>query len=226
MARAIETGLPQMRIEESAARRRRRIDSGRQVVVGVNRFRSGEASPIEVLKVDNAAVRAEQLAKLGTAPARARRRGRRGSAGQTLPKRRAEARTCSRAAVEAARAGATVGEMSAALERVFGRHVAEARAPSDVYAREIGADDDAVARVRAMTAEFERNEGRRPKILVAKIGQDGHDRGQKVIASAFSDFGFAVDVGPLFATPEETARAGGRRRRRTSSACRRSPPAT
>jgi methylmalonyl-CoA mutase len=205
MARALETGLPQMRIEESAATTQARIDSGRQVVVGVNRFESGNAAEIDVLKVDNAAVRSEQLAKLETL-----RRERDGAAVETALSELSEAARGTgnllTAAVEAARAGATVGEMSAALERVFGRYVADARPASNIYAREVGAEDDVVARVRAMTADFVQNEGHPPKILVAKMGQDGHDRGQKVIASAFSDFGFAVDIGPLFATPEETAR--------------------
>jgi methylmalonyl-CoA mutase len=205
MTKALETGLPQMRIEESAATTQARIDSGEQVVVGVNRFQSGDTASIEVLKVDNAAVRVEQIARLE----RLRRERDPAAVDKALAKLSGAARTTTNlldACVEAARAGSTVGEMSAALERVFGRYTADARPVSKIYAREIGRAADAVARVRAMTAEFERNEGRRPKILIAKIGQDGHDRGQKVIASALSDFGFAVEIGPLFATPEETAR--------------------
>ncbi len=205
MARAIETGLPQTRIEESAARTQARIDSGQQVVVGVNRHRSSEADEVEVLKVDNAAVRAEQIDKLETL-----RRERDGVAVEAalagLSNAAGGTENLLAAAVEAARAGATLGEMSAALGQVFGRHVAEVRAPSGIYAREIDPADEAVRRVLGLTAEFERNEGRRPAILVAKIGQDGHDRGQKVIASAFSDLGFEVEIGPLFATPEDTAR--------------------
>jgi methylmalonyl-CoA mutase len=205
MARAIEAGLPKQRIEEEAARAQARIDSGERVIVGVNRYKSGEAAqPIEVLKVDNAAVRAEQLAKLQKL--RAERDPT--AVEKTLAGLESAASGTGnllRAAVEAARAGATVGEMSAALERVFGRHVAETRTLSGVYRRELGSSD-AVDRVLAMTAEFERNEGRRPRILVAKIGQDGHDRGQKVIASGLGDLGFDVRVGPLFATPEEAAR--------------------
>ena len=205
MARAIETGLPQERIEESAAKVQARIDTGREVIVGVNRYRSRDAAEVEVLKVDNAAVRAEQIAKLEKLRRERDAAKTQGALAALSEAARGSANLLA-AAVEAARAGASVGEMSLALERVFGRHVAEARAPSGVYKREIDPDNDAVRRVVAMTADFARNEGRRPKILVAKMGQDGHDRGQKVIASGFADLGFDVDVGPLFATPEETAR--------------------
>ena len=204
MAKAIETGLPQMRIEELAARTQARIDSGRQTIVGVNRYQDQVPTDIEVLKVDNAAVRAEQIAKL----AKLRRERDSTAVEAALGRLTIAARGSDNllaASVEAAREGATLGEMSSALEKAFGRHVAEARAPSGVYAREIDREDPAVRRVLAMAAEFERNEGRRPAILVAKVGQDGHDRGQKVIASAFSDFGFDVTVGPLFATPEAVA---------------------
>jgi methylmalonyl-CoA mutase len=204
MARAIETGLPQERIEESAARVQARIDSGQQIVVGVNRYQTGDAPEVEVLKVDNAAVLAEQIAKLQRLR-RERDTAKAESALAALTEAARGTRNLLAASIDAARAGATVGEMSAALERVFGRHAAEARAPAGVYRREID-PNDAVRRVVALTAEFERNEGRRPKILVAKMGQDGHDRGQKVIASGFSDLGFDVDIGPLFASPDEAAR--------------------
>jgi len=206
MARALEKGLPKMRIEEAAARAQARIDSGQQTIVGVNRYRSGEDTEIEVLKVDNAAVRGEQLAKLE------RLRSERDPAAV-----KAALAALTRAAssgegnllalsVDAARARATVGEISDAMEQAFGRHVAEVRTLSGVYKREVGAMNRAVETVLAMTAEFERKDGRRPRVLVAKMGQDGHDRGQKVIASAFADLGFDVDVGPLFATPDEVAR--------------------
>jgi methylmalonyl-CoA mutase len=204
MAKAIETGLPQLRIEEAAARTQARIDSGQQTVVGVNRYRSDSAEHVEVLKVDNAAVRAEQIEKLAKL-----KRERDGAAVEAALERLSGAArgkdNLLAAALGTARAGATLGEMSAALERAFGRHVAEARAPSGVYVREIGSANASVQRVLAMTSEFERNEGRRPAILIAKIGQDGHDRGQKVIASAFTDFGFDVMTGALFATPQEVA---------------------
>jgi methylmalonyl-CoA mutase len=205
MAKAIETGLPQTRIEESAARKQAWIDSGKETVVGVNRYRSGEAAEIDVLKVDNAAVRSEQIAKLAKLRAERDEEKTQAVLAALAGAARGSANLLA-AAVEAARAGASVGEMSAALEGCFGRHVAEPRTPSGVYRREIDPDNDAVRRVLALTAEFERNEGRQPKILVAKMGQDGHDRGQKVIASGFADLGFDVDVGPLFASPEEAAR--------------------
>ncbi len=206
MARAIEKGLPKIRIEEAAARAQARIDTGQQIIVGVNRYKSGEETEIEVLKVDNAAVRGEQLAKLERL--RATRDPEKIKAALAALTRAARSGKGNLLAlsVEAARARATVGEISEAMEQAFGRHVAEVRTLSGVYKREVGAMNPAVETVLAMTAKFERNDGRRPRILVAKMGQDGHDRGQKVIASAFADLGFDVDVGPLFATPEEVAR--------------------
>jgi len=210
MTRAIESGLPKLRIEEAAARAQARIDSGAQAVIGVNKFRPRDDGPIDVLKVDNAAVRQLQINKLK------RLKGERD--GEAL-KQALEALTRCGArgngnllalAIDAARAKATVGEISLALEKAFGRHQAEIKAISGVYGREVGMSDaksaDAVERVRKLVAEFEENEGRRPRILVAKIGQDGHDRGQKVIATAFADLGFDVDIGALFATPVEAAR--------------------
>jgi len=210
MTRAIESGLPKLRIEEAAARTQARIDSGAQAVIGVNKFRPRDEKPIDVLKVDNAAVRQLQIDKL--------KRLKRERDSEAL-KQALDALTRSAAggngnllalAIDAARAKATVGEISLALEKAFGRHQAEIRAISGVYGREVGMADgrvaDAVERVQKLVAEFEDNEGRRPRILVAKIGQDGHDRGQKVIASAFADLGFDVDIGALFATPVEAAR--------------------
>jgi methylmalonyl-CoA mutase len=203
MARAIEAGLPQRRIEEAAARAQAQIDSGRRTIVGVNRYRSSDAAGVEVRKVDNAAVRAEQIGKLRKLKTERSAAAVEAALSALSQAARGTANLLA-VAIDAARAGATVGEMSAALERVFGRHSAQTRALSGVYRREVG-ESAVVDRVIAMTAEFERNEGRRPRILVAKMGQDGHDRGQKVIASAFSDLGFAVDIGPLFSTPEEAA---------------------
>jgi len=207
MAKAIETGIPKMRIEEAAARTQARIDAGRQTVVGVNKYRVEDDQPIEVLKVDNSAVRTAQIAQL--AKLRAERDGVRCQ--QTLDALTAAAQSGEgnllALSVEAIRARATVGEISFALEKVFGRHKAEIRTISGVYSSEIqtrGADR--VARVQAMVKQFETLDGRRPRIMVAKMGQDGHDRGQKVIATAFADLGFDVDVGPLFQTPEEAAR--------------------
>ena len=206
MAKAIEAGVPKMRIEEAAARTQARIDAGRQTVVGVNRYAGPDEAEFEVLKVDNEAVRAEQMEKL-----RRLRAARDPQAVASALDALTEAARTGRGnllalSVEAARASATVGEISDAMEKAFGRHTAEIRTLSGVYKREVGTMNRAVERVLAMTAKFEEDEGRRPRILVAKIGQDGHDRGQKVIASAFADIGFDVDIGPLFATADEAAR--------------------
>jgi len=206
MAKAIGAGVPKLRIEEAAAKTQARIDAGVQSVIGVNKYRPETERPVEVLKVDNSAVRRLQIDKLA-------RLKRERNAGEVEAKLEALTQ-CARSgegnllafAVDAARAKATVGEISSALEKVFGRHRAEVRAISGVYRREAGAMSDSIERVQRLVAGFERNEGRRPRILVAKIGQDGHDRGQKVIASAFADLGFDVDIGPLFATPAEAAR--------------------
>ncbi len=209
MTAAIDAGIPKLRIEEAAARTQARIDSGRQMLVGVNAFtpRSGEVSEVEVLKVDNGAVRVGQLAKLR------KLRAERDPAAlqQALQALTDSASTGSgnllALSVEAARAKATVGEMTAALEQVFGRHVPVVRTISGVYRAEASTGDGAGAdAVLTATAEFAERHGRQPRILVAKMGQDGHDRGQKVIVSAFADLGFDVDVGPLFSTPEEVAR--------------------
>jgi methylmalonyl-CoA mutase len=206
MAKAIEAGIPKLRIEEAAAKTQARIDAGRQAVIGVNVFRTDEDRAIEVLKVDNAAVRRLQVEKLN------RLRAERDAAAVAGALQALTACAASgdgnllALAVEAARAKATVGEISEALEKVWGRHRAEVRAISGVYKREAGPMSEAVERVRGMVEAFEAQDGRRPRILVAKVGQDGHDRGQKVIASAFADLGFDVDIGPLFATPAEAAR--------------------
>jgi methylmalonyl-CoA mutase len=205
MAKAIEAGLPKLRIEEAAARTQARIDAGMQSVIGVNRFPPDEEPPVEVLRIDNAAVRARQIEKLTRLKAARDAR----AAQEALD---ALTRAADRGngnllelAIDAARAKATVGEISAALEKVFGRHVASIKAITGVYKREVGMTG-AVDQVHRAVEAFEQAEGRRPRILVAKIGQDGHDRGQKVIASAFADLGFDVDIGPLFATPQEAAR--------------------
>ena len=205
MAKAIEAGIPKLRIEEAAAKTQARIDAGRQAVIGVNKFRPTDEQPIDVLKVDNSAVRTQQLEKL--ARLRAERDPKAVDAALNALTEGAKANGNLLAlAINAARAKATVGEISMALEKVFGRHRAEIRSISGVYKREVGTMSDAVKRVQAMVEAFEENDGRRPRILVAKMGQDGHDRGQKVIASAFADLGFDVDIGPLFATPDEAAR--------------------
>jgi methylmalonyl-CoA mutase len=205
MAKAIEAGIPKLRIEEAAAKTQARIDSGAQAVIGVNKYRPTDEAPIDVLKVDNSAVRTLQIDKLG----RLKRERDPQAVAEALAALTRSAGDGNgnllALAIDAARAKATVGEISAALEQVYGRHRAEIRAISGVYRRESGMAD-AVERVTRLVKQFEADEGRRPRILVAKVGQDGHDRGQKVIASAFADLGFDVDIGPLFATPAEAAR--------------------
>jgi methylmalonyl-CoA mutase len=214
MAQAIDDGIPKLRIEEAAARTQARIDSGRQPVIGVNKYRVDADEAIEVLRVDNADVLAQQKAKLEqlradrdpraveealgrlTDAARAAAEGRRGNGLDT---------NLLKLAVDAARARASVGEISDALEVVYGRHAAQVRTISGVYREEAGSSAP-VEEARRRAEAFAEAEGRRPRILVAKMGQDGHDRGQKVIATAFADLGFDVDVGPLFQTPEEVAR--------------------
>jgi len=205
MAKAIEAGIPKMRIEEAAARTQARIDAGRQTIVGVNKYRVDDPDNVEILKVDNARVRRGQLEKL--ARLRAERDPAAVQAALARLTRSAETGEGNllELAVDAARERATVGEISTALETVWGRHVAEVRTVSGIYSSEVGAST-MVDSVKRLVAEFEELEGRRPRILIAKMGQDGHDRGQKVIATAFADLGFDVDIGPLFQTPEEAAR--------------------
>ncbi|MBD3308739.1 methylmalonyl-CoA mutase [candidate division KSB3 bacterium] len=205
MVKAIETGLPKMRIEEAAARRQALIDSGQETVVGMNKYRLPQEQPIDILEVDNTAVRETQLKRL--AQLRAERHESEVQAALHAITKCAETGEGNLLAlsVEAARARATLGEISAAIEHVCGRHRAVTRAISGIYSSEFGAQDD-IERTRRLTDEFEQYEGRRPRIMIAKMGQDGHDRGAKVIATAFADLGFDVDIGPLFQTPEETAR--------------------
>ncbi|HEY0501723.1 MAG TPA: methylmalonyl-CoA mutase [Kutzneria sp.] len=204
MAKAIDAGIPKLRVEEAAARTQARIDSGRQPVIGVNKYRVDTDEEIEVLKVDNHGVRAQQIEKL-----RRLREERDEQSTQdaldALTRAAGGGGNLLELAVNAARAKATVGEISDALEKVYGRHAGQIRTISGVYRDEAGSAGN-VAAVLDRVAEFEREEGRRPRILVAKMGQDGHDRGQKVIATAFADLGFDVDVGPLFQTPAEVAR--------------------
>ncbi|MET9827825.1 methylmalonyl-CoA mutase [Streptomyces sp. NPDC006385] len=204
MAQAIDAGIPKLRVEEAAARTQARIDSGRQPVIGVNKYRVENDEQIEVLKVDNSSVRAQQIAKL-----RRLREERDATACQdaldALTRAAGGEGNLLELAVRAARAKATVGEISDALEKVYGRHASQIRTISGVYRNEAGESPN-VDRTRTLVDAFEEAEGRRPRILVAKMGQDGHDRGQKVIATAFADLGFDVDVGPLFQTPAEVAR--------------------
>ncbi len=205
MAKAIEAGIPKLRIEEAAARTQARIDSGHQKIIGVNCFKPDDEATIDILKVDNASVRNQQIEKLR------RLRDERNqsdvdAALAALSKGAAGRDNLLDLAVKAARAKATVGEISDALEKVWGRHVASIKAISGIYKREMGMSQPAMEQVHRLVEEFAEHDGRRPRILVAKMGQDGHDRGQKVIASAFADLGFDVDIGPLFATPGEAAR--------------------
>jgi methylmalonyl-CoA mutase len=206
MAAAIEAGIPKMRIEEAAARTQARIDSGRQVVVGVNKYRADHEEAVDVLRIDNAEVKASQIAKLKQLKEdRDPDRVEKSLAALTKAADTGEGNLLA-LAIEAGRAKATVGEISLALELVYGRHKAEIRSISGVYGSEVGEETDTVRTVRNLVDEFSEREGRRPRILVAKMGQDGHDRGQKVIATAFADLGFDVDIGPLFSTPAEAAR--------------------
>ena len=204
MAKAIDAGVPKLRIEEAAARTQARIDANRQAVVGVNRYRPETQEAIPVLKVDNSSVRQQQLEKLARLKAERDPAAVAASLKALTDGARGQANLLE-LAVAAARAKATVGEISLALEEVFGRHRAQVKAIEGVYGREAGSDGK-VAQARAMVEAFKRADGRAPHIFIAKMGQDGHDRGQKVIASAFTDLGFQVEVGELFQTPEEAAR--------------------
>ncbi len=213
MAQAISEGIPKLRIEEAAARTQARIDSGQQPVIGVNKYQVEEDQEIEVLKVENSRVRAEQLAKLKEL--RANRDTKAVEAALAELTRAAAAQgpagedglgnNLMALAINAARHKATVGEISDALEKVYGRHQAEIRTIAGVYRDEVGKAPN-IAEATALVEKFAEADGRRPRILIAKMGQDGHDRGQKVIATAFADIGFDVDVGSLFSTPEEVAR--------------------
>ena len=205
MAKAIETGLPKMRIEEAAARKQARIDSGKDVIVGVNKFKISEATVLEVRDVDNQAVRASQIERLDKIKAERDNI----SVSLILEKITKSAETGEgnllSLAIEAARLRATLGEISMAMEKIYGRHKAVIRSISGVYSAEV-TDDENFRVAREMTDEFAKQEGRRPRIMVAKMGQDGHDRGAKVIATSFADLGFDVDITPLFQTPEEVAK--------------------
>ncbi|BBK35578.1 methylmalonyl-CoA mutase [Allostella sp. ATCC 35155] len=205
MTRAVESGMPKLRIEEAAARRQAAIDTGAEVIVGVNKYRPETVETVDVLSIDNTRVRESQIARLNTV--KNRRDGARCEAALAALSKVAESGEGNllAAAIEAARARATVGEISDALERVFTRHRATVQSVSGVYGGAL-ADDAGFRRIQGEVEAFAREEGRRPRMLVVKMGQDGHDRGAKVIATAFADIGFDVDIGPLFQTPEEAAR--------------------
>lgn len=205
MTKAIEAGLPKMRIEESAAKKQARIDSGQEIIVGVNRYETEEESDIEILDVDNSKVRTQQIDRLNVI--------KRERDNQAVQNALSHIEACARTgegnllelAVVAAKKRATLGEISLAMENVFGRHRAETKSISGVYSREME-DNDSFKKARNLADKFAHQEGRRPRILIAKMGQDGHDRGAKVIATSFADIGFDVDIGPLFSTPAEVAR--------------------
>ncbi|ESW59774.1 MAG: methylmalonyl-CoA mutase [Rhodobacter sp. CACIA14H1] len=203
MTKAVASGMPKLRIEESAARRQAMIDRGEEVIVGVNKYRKDKEEPIDILDIDNVAVREAQIARLKATRA-ARDEGRCQAALAELARRAAEGGNLLEAAVEAARARASVGEISDAMEKVFGRHRAEVKTLAGVYGAAYEGDQG-FAQIQKDVESFAEAEGRRPRMLVVKMGQDGHDRGAKVIATAFADIGFDVDVGPLFQTPEEAA---------------------
>jgi methylmalonyl-CoA mutase len=205
MAKAIEAGIPKLRIEEAAAKTQARIDSGQQTVVGVNKFKPTSEARIDVRQIDNTAVRATQIEKLRRLKTERNAADCQAALTALTDGAKGDGNLLE-LSIAAARAKATVGEISLALEAAFGRHRAEIRSIQGVYKREVGGMSEAIGQVARLVSEFEENDGRRPRILVAKMGQDGHDRGQKVIASAFADLGFDVDIGPLFATPEEAAR--------------------
>ncbi|SFK90017.1 heterodimeric methylmalonyl-CoA mutase large subunit precursor [Pseudovibrio ascidiaceicola] len=206
MAKAIEKGIPKLRIEEAAAKTQARIDSGHQTVVGVNKFRPDREEELEVLKVDNEEVRAKQIEKLNRLREERNEEDTQAALIALEDAARSGEGNLLDLCVKAARVKASVGEMSLAMENAFGRHKAEIKSIAGVYKREVGEMSESISRIEQLVEAFEENDGRRPRILVAKMGQDGHDRGQKVIASAFADLGFDVDIGPLFATPEEAAR--------------------
>jgi methylmalonyl-CoA mutase len=205
MTKAIETGMPKLRIEECAAAKQARIDRGEDTIVGVNKYRLAKEDPVEILEVDNTTVREKQLERLATLRQRRDAAAVREALSALTEAARSGAGNLLELAVIATRARATVGEISDALEAVYGRHRAQAQSVSGVYGAAYEQDADWQA-LRQDIADFERDYGRRPRIMVAKLGQDGHDRGAKVIATAFADLGFDVDIGPLFQTPQEAAR--------------------
>lgn len=206
MVKAIEAGIPKMRIEEAAARTQARIDSGRQTIVGINKLRLEEEEDIDVLSVDNDKVRAAQLARLAELKANRNETEVLATLDELTKAAKSSTGNLLDLSIKAARAKATVGEISTALENAFGRHHATIKSISGVYSAEVGEQNENIQLIRKRVKAFIELDGRRPRILVAKMGQDGHDRGQKVIATAFADIGFDVDIGTLFQTPEETAR--------------------
>jgi methylmalonyl-CoA mutase len=206
MTKAIQEGIPKMRIEEASARRQARIDSGKEVIVGVNKYRLEKEEPIEILEVDNTQVRLNQIKRIQEVK-KTRNENEVQKALDAITKAAQSGEgNLLELAIDAARKRATLGEISFAIEKVCGRYQPVTRTISGVYSSEYSKDDQLFNEVRKMTDEFAQREGRRPRIMIAKMGQDGHDRGAKVVATAYADMGFDVDVGPLFQTPEETAK--------------------
>ena len=205
MTKAVESGMPKLRIEEAAARRQARIDRGEDIIVGVNKYQSGQQAEVEVLDIDNSKVREQQIARLNKI--KASRDGAKVTAAlDALTKAAADnSGNLLELAIAAMRARATVGEVSSALEKIYSRHKAEVRSISGVYGAAYRNDPD-FQTIQNEVQSFLKAEGRRPRLLVVKLGQDGHDRGAKIIATAFADIGFDVDIGPLFQTPDEAAR--------------------
>uniref|UniRef100_A0A7V3E6R4 methylmalonyl-CoA mutase n=1 Tax=Ignavibacterium album TaxID=591197 RepID=A0A7V3E6R4_9BACT len=206
MTKAIEAGIPKMRIEEASARRQARIDSGKETIVGVNKYRLEKEEPIEILEVDNTAVRLNQIKRIQEVKKKRNETEVQQALDAITKAAQSGEGNLLELAIDAARKRATLGEISFAIEKVCGRYQAVTRTISGVYSSEYSQDDKLFEEVRKMTDEFAQREGRRPRIMIAKMGQDGHDRGAKVVATAYADMGFDVDVGPLFQTPEETAK--------------------
>ncbi len=205
MAKAIEAGVPKMRIEEAAARKQARIDSGKETIVGINKYRLAKEEPIDILEVDNEKVRQSQIERLKTLKAERNQEDVDASLDALTKCAESGEGNLLELAVDAARKRATLGEISDAMEKSFGRYQATIKSISGVYSSEIDNNEE-FKKARELADQFEEKEGRRPRIMVAKMGQDGHDRGAKVISTSFADLGFDVDIGPLFQTPEEAAR--------------------
>jgi methylmalonyl-CoA mutase len=205
MAKAIETGIPKMRIEEAAARKQARIDSGKDIIVGVNNYQTTEKTTIEILDVDNTKVREQQLARLKKLKAERNDTDVQNALEALTKAAETNSGNLLELAINAARVRCSLGEISYALEKVYGRYKANIRSIAGVYSKEISMDDHFIT-AKKLSDEFAAKEGRRPRIMVAKMGQDGHDRGAKVIATSFADLGFDVDIGPLFQTPQEAAK--------------------
>jgi methylmalonyl-CoA mutase len=206
MTKAIESGIPKMRIEEASARRQARIDSGKEIIVGVNKFRLDKEAPIEILEVDNSKVRLAQIKKLNEIKQKRNQQEVNYLLNAITKTAETGEGNLLSLSIEAARKRATLGEISYAIEKVCGRYQSVTKTVSGVYSSEYSEDNNLLEKVRKMTDNFAQREGRRPRIMIAKMGQDGHDRGAKVVATAYADMGFDVDVGPLFQTPEETAK--------------------